>query len=124
MARGDHAGPVPGTPPHTVGAPPSAPRSDIARGLLIAGHLALAGLLAAAVLGLLYVVASALGYISVHMPPQVQDWDTALYRSINHLQDPGVTKWILALLNDPGIDYTLMIAPCLGYLWARRRREG
>lgn len=123
MAPKRQAGPPPRRSAPAVEAPAAAPRSDVVRGLMIAGHLALAGLLAALVLGLLYVVAVGSGYLSVHLPPQLQEWDTALYRWINHLQQPDGVQLVLTLFNDPGLDYTMMIAPCLAYLWVRRRRE-
>ncbi|MBI4319894.1 MAG: phosphatase PAP2 family protein [Chloroflexi bacterium] len=64
-----------------------------------------------------------LGQASVNIPPEVLDIDIQLYRAAVALRDPQLTGVVFTLFNDPGVDYTVLIAACLGYVWWKRRRD-
>ncbi len=74
-------------------------------------------------LGVILGVSLALGLASVSLPPAVFDLDLGLYRAIVTGADPRLTRLVFIFLNDPGVDYSVAIAACLGYVWWKRRRD-
>ena len=62
-----------------------------------------------------------LGWVSVNLPSEAVALDFRLYRAAVASQTPQITHLVFSLLNDPGLDYSVPIAICLGYVWWKRR---
>lgn len=74
-------------------------------------------------LGVIVGLSLLLGLWSVNVwgwAQQVDDW---LYRGLAGSANGGVRDTFLTLLNDPGLDYSVVVAACLGFVWWRKRRE-
>lgn len=68
-------------------------------------------------------ISALLGWVSMQISGQILEWDVQLFRLVNGWSRPEITRLILLLLNDPGIDYVAIITPCLIYVWLKRLRD-
>ncbi|MBI2907199.1 MAG: phosphatase PAP2 family protein [Chloroflexi bacterium] len=89
--------------------------------LPVALDLPLSAVLLGLFLGLIWGVSRLLGFASVNIPSWFQQADAAAYRTIAGINNPQFTDFVFLFFNDPGVDYTIVIAACLGYMWVKRR---
>ncbi|MDP2936687.1 MAG: phosphatase PAP2 family protein [Dehalococcoidia bacterium] len=87
--------------------------------LILEAFLSIAGLVVAP--AATFLISVLLGWAALQVTGAWLEWDTRIYLLVNGWSRPEVTKLILLLLNDPGIDYVALIAPCLLYVWLRRK---
>ncbi|MBI2303955.1 MAG: phosphatase PAP2 family protein [Chloroflexi bacterium] len=72
-------------------------------------------------LGAVLGISLLLGLLSMNVPPWLLDGDIRLYRAAMSFNSPPLTNLIFTFFNDPGLDYTVVVAACLGYTWLKRR---
>ncbi|MBI4300463.1 MAG: phosphatase PAP2 family protein [Chloroflexi bacterium] len=76
-----------------------------------------------AVLGIVVGVSFLLAFLSVNLPQRALDIDLKLFRKAIGLNNAGLTSFILTFFNDPGLDYSVVVAACAVYVWLKRRRD-
>ncbi len=83
--------------------------------------VAIAAVVLPVLLGGIVAVSLLLAAFSVNVPPAIQALDDRIYLGLAGLSNPALTWFAFALFNDPGLDYSVVVAACLGYMWVRQR---